>query len=223
MSKKYVPTFLKEQAVHGGGTDKKSGNQFAALDDDAPTMKPATLAALTSAKKDSDSGGGTKKSYASKFAEKVKEVEHPGSEKTLPTRINVDSVEDFPSLGGGAKAVAASVPNAKFADFARNWAKKDSEEAEAARRKALKEARRREEVEQLRKLMPAAALRTLASRSKYADDSDEEPPVEEEAFSEESDSYNEEQDGEEDIEGEEEFEENEEDYNQDVGYEGRRR
>jgi hypothetical protein len=145
-------------------------NKFAALADDykrekpiintskpameAPKLAPATLASITSngavASTGTGSGAGSKKSFASKFAEQVKIANDPNY-KPPPKPVNFSSEDDFPSLGGPKKPAAAAPvvakpePGNKFAELAKGWAKQKEDEAAAEElRRAQEEMERRE-------------------------------------------------------------------------------
>jgi hypothetical protein len=126
MSKKYVPSFLKNLPPQADGASpwpsavidtNKVDNGFPmgkkekpiintsrpAME--APKLVPATLAALTS-----NGGGGQavstgsgSKSFASKFAEQAKIAEDPNYVPP-PKPLNFNSEDDFPALGSPKKA-----------------------------------------------------------------------------------------------------------------------
>ena len=277
MSKKYVPSFLKDQQSNStpapntntntnasfwpgqkSSAPLSASNKFAALSDDfpmtkkdkpivntslpaqlAPKLAPATLASLTSngsapVASSGGSGSGPKKSFASKFAEQARIAADPNY-KPPPKPVDFTSEDDFPSLGGpkkpaagawGAKPAANTVvePEEKpavtsFAEKAKEWAKKKEEEAEKARRKAITEEKRRREAELIRTL-PIMGLRR---RQDYDDDDEEEdynPNYDESSLGDDSyempeeDHLPSEEDDEDDGEGE---------FNQNVGWDGRRK
>jgi hypothetical protein len=123
---KYVPAFVKQQQSqvvnqeqqqesNGSIWNRGGNNRFAALSDDFPmnkrdrpfnsgngstTMIPATMASLTSSTATSSGGGG--KSFASKFSEQMRRAEDPNYVPP-PKPLNVNSQDDFPSLGGMPK------------------------------------------------------------------------------------------------------------------------
>lgn len=131
MSKKYVPTFLKDQQGSAAAPNTSNGsfwpgqknnstNHFAALSEDfpmnkkekpivntslpareAPKLAPATLASLTS-NGASAGAGGAKKSFASKFAEQARAAEDPNYVPP-PKPVDVNSFDDFPALGAPKK------------------------------------------------------------------------------------------------------------------------
>jgi hypothetical protein len=272
MSKKYVPSFLKDQqqSVSAPTTNNTTSwpaqrntttqnndssyrpfnmnNKFSALSDDfemnkkdkpivntslpareAPKLAPATLASLTS----NGSGDGPKKSFASKFAEQVKIANNPNYVPP-PKPVNLTSEDDFPSLGAPKKPMAAptktvtasspeTTPAAgatKFADLARGWAKQKEDEEEKARLKAIKDEERRREMSLMRNINILGFRRRQAL---YGEDEEDE------------DDYNYQNDGsslgddsyeipEEDaVPSEEDEEEDENEFNQNVGWDGRRK
>lgn len=127
MSKKYVPSFLKDNAnatsiraesdTHvapitqsrfaGGGI--VSQNKFSALSDDFPSInsnKPPTSstnvvagATLASITSSSAQKDSGKKSYASKFSEQTKNGGYPPKPVKVEPKVDVTSESDFPSLG----------------------------------------------------------------------------------------------------------------------------
>jgi len=272
MSKKYVPSFLKDQqqSVPAPTTNNTTSwpaqrnppaqnndssyrpfnmnNKFSALSEDfdmnkkdkpivntslpareAPKLAPATLASLTS----NGSGDGPKKSFASKFAEQVKIANNPNYVPP-PKPVNLTSEDDFPSLGAPKKPMAAptktvtapspeTTPAAgatKFADLARGWAKQKEDEEEKARLKAIKDEERRREMSLMRNINILGFRRRQAL---YGEDEEDE------------DDYNYQNDGsslgddsyeipEEDaVPSEEDEEEDENEFNQNVGWDGRRK
>ena len=262
MSKKYVPSFLKEQQPTPSNTASfwpggnrtstaptlNTSNKFAVLDEDSPKEKPivntslpakqapklvpATLAALTSngsapMTNSSLSGGGSgpKKSFASKFKEQVKAAENPNYVPPLKP-VDFGSEDDFPSLGGpGPKKNTVVLPPVQapstqsFAEKAKEWAKKKEDEEEAARQRALYLERKQREAELMRKTMPGLHVRRYRQ-----EDEDEEDEYynnhEESSLGGDSDSYEVPECEPED----EEDEENENgEFNQDVGWDGRKR
>lgn len=276
MSKKYVPSFLKDQQSNQAPTPTNtntsasfwpgqktsaplsSSNKFAALSDDfpmtkkdkpivntslpaqqAPKLAPATLASLTSngsapVAASGGSGSGPKKSFAAKFAEQARIAADPDY-KPPPKPVDFQSEDDFPALGApkkaaagawGSKPAAANVvvqpekaAGPSFAEKAKEWANKRAEEEEKARKKALREERLRREAA-LVKTMPILGLRR---RQDYDDDDDEEdfnPNYDESSLGD--DSYEMPDEDHEPSDEDEEDEENGE-FNQNVGWDGRRR
>lgn len=164
--RKYVPSFLKNQTAPAGGAGT-SVNRFAAFDDDfeapkkevaPPSVKPATLASLTS---DSKPVGGAGRSYAARFSDKSLRDSKPVEPKT-----DISSVEQFPTLGGVAKKpagawgkpTATSKPSAtskptaageKLSTLAKEWAKKKEEEEAAEEALRIAEEKKRLEEEML--------------------------------------------------------------------------
>ncbi len=238
MSKKYVPTFLKGQPGE---------NKFSPLSDDytmkkpivntslpakeAPKLAPATLASITSKGGATNapvvsSTGGSKRSFAAKFAEQAKIASDPNY-KPPPKPINFDSEADFPTLGGpkktatgawGSKAknevVEIEKPNNSFADKAKEWAKTKEEEEEMAHKKAMEERKRKREAELIKKITFVGI-----NRNRNYDNEDEEDynkEYEETSLGEDSDGYEIPED-----EEPSEEEEEEEEFNQNIGWDGR--
>lgn len=228
-----------------------TSNKFSALADDdapkapkpivntslpaqqAPKLAPATLAALTSngsvpvATGSSGSGSGPKKSFAAKFKEQVKAAETPGYVPP-PKPVDFSSESDFPSLGGpGPKKNTVVLPPVQapstqsFAEKAKEWAKKKEEDEEKAQREALRRERQRREAELLRKTMPMIGLKRYG-RDEEDEDEDEYGynNHEESSLGGDSDSY-EVPEGDEEPSDEDDEENGE--FNQDVGWDGRRR
>lgn len=278
MSKKYVPSFLKDQQstatpvtttnTNGSfwsgqktSTPLSSSNKFAALSDEfpmtkkdkpivntslpaqmAPKLAPATLASLTSngstpIATSGGSGSGSKKSFADKFKEQVKIAEDPNY-KPPSKPIDVKSEEDFPSLGAAKKPVtgawgaklAVPVVNKivepvqksaapSFAEKAKEWANKKAEEEEKARRRALKAEKNRREA-LLMRTMPILGMRRLQNQYEDEDEEDDYNPNYDES-SLGDDSYELPEDDMSPSEEEEEDEDSE--FNQNVGWDGRRR
>jgi hypothetical protein len=279
MSKKYVPSFLKDQQSSSTPTQNtntntntnasfwpgqkpaaplSASNKFAALSDDfpmtkkekaivntslpaqlAPKLAPATLASITSngsapVASSGGSGSGPKKSFASKFAEQARIAADPNY-KPPPKPVDFKSEDDFPSLGGpkkpaagawGAKPAANAVVESEekpavtsFADKAKEWANKRAEEAEKARQKAITEEKRRREAELVRSL-PILGMRRRQDYNDDDDDEDYNPNYDESSLGD--DSY-EVPDEDEAPYDEEDDEEGEGEFNQNVGWDGRRK
>ena len=234
MSRKFVPSFLKEQgntAVAGAGAGAGAEptqtrafintNKFAPLSDDrhintsrpakeAPKLAPATLASITF-------NGGGKGTYASKMTERAKMAANPNYVKPL----DVTSENDFPTLGDGIKKTDSPKVNngvkksGSFASMARDWAKQKEEEEEAER---LIRIRLEQEEKELRLLRSMVAL---GRRKKNATDNTldgEEDDYDESSLGGDSDNemLN-------DSEPSEEEYDEEDEYNQNVGWDGRRR
>ena len=219
MSKKYVPTFLK------GGAEGVVNTSKPAVE--APKLAPATLASLASGG-GAAGNGGAKKSYGDKFAEQARRAEDPNYVPP-PKPLNLDSADDFPTLGGPKKAITNVVaapgaawgkPNgaaASFADKAKSWAK-ESEEAERKAKKAVeREARRAAEKERLRSLVPVIRRARAANGGDDSEEELEDKPYDDYSIGD-SDSY--ESPGEPPSDDEEE---DEEQYNGEIGYDGRRK
>lgn len=101
------------------------------------TQRPATLASLTST-----TTYPSKKTFVSKFQERQKKAENPYY-KSPPNPVNINSSEEFPTLGSTYKHKKISVvdiadipkPKQKFADLARDWAvKAEKDELEEEKR-----------------------------------------------------------------------------------------
>lgn len=120
MSKKYTPSFLREQQC-ASSTVYVTANRFNALSEDVPVVKqlvntsrpakdavplvPGTLASLTATALNGDSAtsvNGTSntsaKSFASIFMDKQKQLENPNY-NPITKPIDIKSEDDFPSLG----------------------------------------------------------------------------------------------------------------------------
>jgi len=272
MSKKYVPSFLKDQQSNQApstnnntngsfwpgqktSTPLNSSNKFAALSDDfpmtkkdkpivntslpaqqAPKLAPATLASITSNGSapitTGGSGSGPKKSFAAKFAEQARIAADPNYVPP-PKPVDFKSEDDFPALGAPAKPVKGAwgaKPTANvvveptkpsgpsFAEKAKEWANKKAEDEEKARRKAMREERLRREGE----LVTSMPIMGLRRRQEYDDEDEEEdynPNYDESSLGD--DSYEIPEDDGEPSEEDEEDEDGE--FNQNVGWDGRRR
>jgi hypothetical protein len=268
MSKKYVPSFLRDQQSNStpttntntsfwpGQNNSTSSNKFSALSDDfpmtknekpiintslparlAPKLVPATLASITSngtVPVVSSGNGGPKKSFATKFAEQARIAQDPNYVPP-PKPVDLKSEEDFPSLGApkkppttgawGAKPTTNAVveptkpAGASFAEKAKEWANKKAEDEEKARKRALRQERLRREAELIRS-MPIMGFR----RRQEVDEEDDEDlfnPHYEDGSSLGDDSYEIPSEDDEVPEDDEDNEENE--FNQNVGWDGRRR
>jgi hypothetical protein len=124
MSKKYVPSFLKEGALKDGTLrdgalkdvidpptrnfsqqDRSNSNAFSKVSHDyrkekpvtveVPKLAPATLASITSLSPLSGEISKGTGSFASKFAEQVRISEDPNYQKP----VDLSSADDFPALG----------------------------------------------------------------------------------------------------------------------------
>lgn len=248
MSKSYVPSFLKDQSntpstrVWPGQTT----NKFEALSDnfsmkkdtpivntslpakEAPKLVPATLASITSNGTGFTTvvGSGPKKSFASKFAEQAKNAANPHYVPP-PKPVNVASEDDFPSLGGHKKTIVQSKtinnkPPAEskqvalsFAEKAKEWAKHKEDEAAEATKKAAEEEKRHQDL-LLYKRMTVIGINRY--KNQYAENNEDDEYNYDESSLGEDDSY----DVPEDDEPSEE-EEEEEEFNQNVGWDGRRK
>jgi hypothetical protein len=173
--RKYVPSFLKNQSDASGGAGTNV-NRFAAFDDDfkapktntvvtaAPSLKPATLATLTS-----DSTKPKGGSYAARFSEKSGYDGSRGKATVEVKKTDISSEEQFPTLGVTAKkpvgawgksVVAAAAGGVKFSTLAQQWSKHKEEEEAIAEELRLAEEKKRLEEE-----MMALALKNSIKRS----------------------------------------------------------
>jgi hypothetical protein len=206
--------------------NRSGNNRFAALSDDFPmnkrdrpdsrfggssTMKAGTMASFTS---NNVSSGGGNKSFASKFSEQMRRAEDPNYVPP-PKPLNVNSQDDFPTLGGGGSVKkslsqghhslspsglqsvrqsvmtnqqpASNKPSGnKWASMAKAWAQQDEDEREAKHAREVEEERQRIEMELLRS-MP---LPTFSHSRRYNEYSDDDQYDEEDDYNqEEKDSY----------------------------------
>ena len=240
-------------------TPLSASNKFAPLSDDfntakpiintsrpakeAPKLAPMTLASATSngaapMVASGGSGGGPKKSFASKFAEQVKIANDPNY-KPPPKPVNFESEDDFPSLGAPAKKPAntvavpspgsvASIPKSSsgqsFAELAKGWAKKKEDEAEEERQKAIREEQRRRENAVLSK----GAMLMRFGRNRHADYDDEDEDDYDPSYGDDNllddDSYEApSHDEAEDEDSEEDQEQQDGEFNNTMGYDRRHR
>jgi hypothetical protein len=249
--KEQSPTPSNTASFWPGGNRAPSvlntSNKFAALADDfpkekpivntslpakqAPKLAPATLASLTSngstpiTNSSLSGGSGAKKSFASKFKEQVRAAEDPNYIPP-PKLVNFESEEDFPSLGGpGPKKNTVVLPpvvapsTQSFAEKAKDWAKKKEDEEEKARLHAIHMEQKRQQAEITRVTLPMFSLRRY--KEEYEDEEDDyNNNHEESSLGGDSDSY-------EVPECEPEDDEDEDgengEFNQDVGWDGRKR
>lgn len=263
MSKKYIPSFLKEQQPTPNTTKHTSdsgpgwlnqrqsvplvaSNKFAAFSDDfnmkkdktivntslpakdAPKLAPATLASLTGGTSAANSSStGPKRSFASKFAEQVKIASNPNY-KPPAKIVDVTSENEFPSLGGPKKPatgawtakpkndVHSEKTTLSFADKAKEWAKQKQEEEEAIQRKIIEDEKKKNDAAFSQRMTIVGLNRY---KRKYATDEDDDEYNNEESSFGDDDSY-------EVPEGDEEPSEEEDDedeFNQNVGWDGRRK
>ena len=278
MSKKYVPSFLKDQQSNQApstnnntngsfwpgqktSTPLSSSNKFAALSDDfpmtkkdkpivntslpaqqAPKLAPATLASLTSngsapVVTTGGSGSGPKKSFAAKFAEQARIAEDPNYVPP-PKPVDFRSEDDFPALGAPAKPVTgawgakpAAAKNviveptkpagASFAEKAKEWANKKAEDEEKARKKAMREERLRREAELIRSIPIMGFHRRRQEYDNEDEEEDYNPNYDESSLGD--DSYEVSEDDYKPVEDSEEEDEENGEFNQNVGWDGRRR
>ena len=128
MSKKYVPSFLRDGALKEGALkegaikevidpptrnfsqqERNNSNAFSKVSDDyrkekpvkvdVPKLAPATLASITSLSPLSADASKSSGSFASKFAEQVRISEDPNYQKP----VDLSSADDFPALGAVKK------------------------------------------------------------------------------------------------------------------------
>lgn len=286
MSRKYVPSFLRDQASNTSGSTSNNTsnstnnsfwpgqgadtNKFAALSDDYPTSKPiintsrpameapklapATLASITS-NGSSPVGaypttcgyttvtGGSKKSFASKFAENVKIANDPNYKPPVKP-ISITSEDDFPALGGPKRVANAIIappkpkktgitvsiveetappkPTGSFADMAKSWAKQKEDEAENTRKRLAEEERLRRENTIMSRIPNMCKIRRRADEDENDNEFDDynNDNYDESSLGDDDDSY-EVPEGE--VEPSDEDEENQGEFNSDVGWDGRKR
>jgi hypothetical protein len=235
MSKKYVPSFLRDGAVRDGAVrdgavrdgaikvidpptrnfsqERNNSSTFTRVSHDhrkeklvteVPKLAPATLASITSLNADANSTSKISGSFASKFAEQVRNSEDPNYQKP----VDLTSVDDFPALGSVKQKNNVVVPPLKprvtekaslivgpqlttgpkltelkptttnapsFAEMASLWAKKKEDED----REKAELARRKElEEEKMRKaarlLKKPPVLGSISRRIAGREDGDEE-------------------------------------------------
>lgn len=147
MSKKYVPPFMRDSSQSNSSSQPSQQNSFwdstpqqdnqrfnfssnrttnsyqplvntSKPAKEAPKLEAGTLASLT---KQTSSSTTSSTPYV------------PLSNKTKP--VNVQSDQDFPSLGGSTKVKSLSLNNT-YASLARSWAEKKKEDDERAKKEA---------------------------------------------------------------------------------------
>jgi hypothetical protein len=130
MSKKYVPSFLREGTVikesvkeiidpptrNFSHQDRSNSGAFSKVSHDyrkekpitvdVPKLAPATLASITSLSPVSGETGKSGGSFASKFAEQVRISEDPNYQKP----VDLSSADDFPALGAVKKNNVVILP-----------------------------------------------------------------------------------------------------------------
>lgn len=156
MSKKYIPSFIKEQYpptqnttdTHFWPTSQSSCNRFSILSDDnnnlvqsnntakpiskkTSTIIPATLASLTSTqnKSNGNSGSGHSsggKSYASRFTDKLKTIENPNY-KPPPKQVDFKSAIEFPTLTSNKSSNTVLIPTTLCSTITDNQSSKFTE------------------------------------------------------------------------------------------------
>jgi len=133
----YVPPFLKEKSNYQSLVNTSLPAK------EAPTLKPATLASLTTVK---DAVSSIATSMSNMRFEK-KPLYQPLT-KSPPTKSPLTS-DDFPSLGSKKPVAAVTKPNmTNFAALSREWAKKQEEDKIAAKEEAEKE-KHKQQVERM--------------------------------------------------------------------------
>jgi hypothetical protein len=151
---KYTPSFAKAQDTQ---------NSFAALDDSKPkTLAELTSSSVVSAKQEASKGAS---SYASKFSKGVSPVN--SSATKVVKAVDVNSENDFPSLGGVVKK--ATVTNNSFASMAKSWAKTVDEEEARAKEEKMRIAREKADLESIKRNLRTVNL-GLKKEPRYIDD-----------------------------------------------------
>ena len=196
----------------------------------APKLAPATLASLTGGSStfvaSNGTSSGSKISFASKFKEHVRIAEDPNYKPPAKV-VDFTSETDFPSLGGPKKAptitkTSTGEPENKpvapsFADKAKDWANKKREEEEKVRQKAAQEEERLYKA-QLMKSLPSLMRRFKTNDYDDDEDDDYNPNCDQSSLG--GYSY---EVPENDQPPSEEEEEEENEFNQNVGWDGRRK
>lgn len=209
---------------------------------EAPKLAPATLASITSngtvstAPSSVSQQGGPKKSFASKFSEQVKIASNPNY-KPPPKVVDVNSTDDFPTLGAPKIAVTkpavtkpvSNIPvepvkvdkpsGLSFAEKAREWAKQTREEAEEATRKAIEEETKRRTAA-LSRGIGCIGMKRFKNNTNYYDDEDEDYNYEQSSLGDDDNFEVPDQDEE---PSSSEDDENQDEFNQNVGWDGRRK
>ena len=268
MSKKYIPSFLRGEVLKEGALkegalkndvdpptrnfsqESNNSSAFTKVSHDyrkektveAPKLAPATLASITSLTADTTTSKGSG-SFASKFAENVRNSENPNYQKP----VDLSSVDDFPALGAVRQKNNMIVPPLKvelteklaeklteklkltelkpittnapsFAEMASMWAKKkeneDREMAEFARRKELEEEQMRQAA-RLMKKQPILGSISRRIREDGGEEGEENMYVNPDEHSSLGGGSNYEYDEEESFEGEDSNEEHHDDDDQD--------
>lgn len=259
MSKKYVPSFIKEQTTVPSNTVPSVrtfvNNKFEALSDDfsmtkntpvintslpaklAPKLAPATLASITSngtvsvTPSSLSQQGGPKKSFASKFSEQAKIASNPNY-KPPPKVIDVNSADEFPTLGAPKNVVTKTVsnisaeyikvdkpPGLSFAEKAKEWAQQKQDEVDEANRKAIEEENKRCTAA-LNRGIGCIGMKRFKNNTNHSVDEDEDYNYEESSLGDDDSFEVPEQDEE---PSSSEDDENDNEINQNVGWDGRRK
>ena len=207
MSKKYVPSFLRNQVQPTASEEKPLVNTSLPARN-APKLVPGTLASLTGSVSTvsavsavPDASVPVKKTYGAKYNQKS--VAEP--------IINCKSEEDFPSLGGKPKVVSSVVTTMtkNFASLAKGWAEKTEEEV-------LEEERlKKKEVDRIKSGKITSKVKSYQrSRTKPTVEYNDEVTTEEQ---EDNDSFSSVSEGHEDDLGSDEQEEIDSEYNSYIG------
>lgn len=221
MSKKYVPSFLKNNDSAAGGGSNTNYRPLVNTSRpaiEAPKLAPATMASLTANKDTPILTSGSTLKY-------TRELHSNTTTPVQTAPLNLQSENDFPSLGGTGKKVLENTivsPPKRFADLAKAWAKKQEDEEEDERIRLAEEARRKRE-----NSMFSKGVMIMRFNRKRKDDSDDEeevdynPTYEDDAQEEdnyESSSHDEQEQNDETYECENEDDE----FNENIGHDGRR-
>jgi hypothetical protein len=154
---KYVPSFSKSQDTQ---------NQFAALAETKPkTLAELTSTSVVSAKQEASKGAS---SYASKFSKNVANTGNTSTSKVVKA-VDVNSENDFPSLGGSVKKATTTTNN--FAAMAKSWAKTVEEEEAQAKQEKMRTAKEKATLDSIKRNLRTV---TLGPKKKpmYIDDDD---------------------------------------------------
>jgi hypothetical protein len=252
MSKKYVPTFLKDQQGSAAPANSNSSfwpgqnttnNQFAALSEDftmnkkekpivntslpareAPKLAPATLASLTSG--GSGAAGGSKKSFGSKFAEQARAAEDPNY-KPPPKPVDFSSTDDFPTLGGPKKPSSVVVQPKPVVEAKPTGAYADMAKSWAKQKEEAEEMARQKAAREARRKAEEEQLRrvmpSIRLRRRAEEYNSEDEEYQDRPYDESSLGDSDSYEMPEDDQEPSEEEENEDEFNNDIGYDGRRR
>lgn len=197
MSRKYVPSFLKNEG-NLPSINTSNTNKFQPLSEDytgkelintskpaleAPKLVPATLASITS---NGNKETGIKKTYASKYNNY--DTKNGNKSETLPVPakvVNINSADDFPSLGAPKNNIIQETPKitSSFAEKAKEWAKKKELEEEEAKKKAALEEKRLRDAQFVKRMICITKPREDKYIIPGEDETDEQ--VDDNSFSEE--------------------------------------